>query len=203
MKTTLSCLASSQKRVYLYINNINHQAKQKPFYYHPIFACHTIKTSTYYFPRLPLLMKIKYHLIIYSTKKTLVMKNSNNTLHIFATVLVALFSIAFTTVAHATETSPVSVKFVGSVNSIPVFQLSFTNEKIEEYEITVTESNNIIYTEKIKGKKLVRKFQFVNNGSEEDVLQISIKNVSSKKVITYKINPATKVEVEKELVASL
>lgn len=131
------------------------------------------------------------------------MKNSNNALRIFATALVALFSVAFTAVAHATETFPVSVKYVGTINSIPVFQLSFTNEKVEEYEITVTESTDVIYTEKIKGRELVRKFQFVNNGSEEDVLQVSIKNVSTKKVITYKINPATSVEVEKELVASL
>jgi hypothetical protein len=131
------------------------------------------------------------------------MKNSNNSSRIFVTALVALFSVAFTTVAHATETSPVSVKYVGNLNSIPVFQLSFTNEKIEEYEITVTESTDVIYTEKIKGKELVRKFQFVNNGSEDDVLQLSIKNVTTKKVITYKINPATNVEVEKELVASL
>jgi hypothetical protein len=131
------------------------------------------------------------------------MKNSNISLRIFAIALTALFSTAFTNTAHAADTAPVSVKYVGTLNSIPVFQLSFTNEKSETYEITVTESNNVIYTEKITGKELVRKFQFVNDGSDEDVLKVSIKNVNTKKVITYKINPSTNIEVEKELVASL
>jgi hypothetical protein len=131
------------------------------------------------------------------------MKNSNTSLRIFVLALTALFSTAFTNAAHATETAPVSVKYVGTFNSIPVFQLSFTNEQPETYEITVTESNNVIYTEKITGKELVRKFQFINDGSGEDVLKVSIKNVNTKKVITYKINPSTHIEVEKELVASL
>jgi hypothetical protein len=117
------------------------------------------------------------------------MKNSNTSLRIFVLALTALFSTAFTNAAHATETAPVSVKYVGTFNSIPVFQLSFTNEQPETYEITV--------------KELVRKFQFINDGSGEDVLKVSIKNVNTKKVITYKINPSTHIEVEKELVASL
>ena len=134
------------------------------------------------------------------------MKNSKNNFRIFVAALAALFSTAFTSAAHATESTgngSVSVKYVGAVNNAPIFQLSFTNEKVEKYIITITDTDNTIYTETIKGKGLVRKFQFVNNGSEEDVLHVEIKNLSTNKVITYKINPATHVEVETELVASL
>lgn len=131
------------------------------------------------------------------------MKNSKNTFRIFVVALVALFSV---NAAHATNgsgNSPVSVKYVGSVNAAPVFQLSFTNETVEQYEIKIIEANEAIYTETVKGKGLVRKFQFVNNGSDEDVLKVQIKNISTNTVITYKINPNTKIDVETELVASL
>ncbi len=134
------------------------------------------------------------------------MKNSKNNFRIFFVALAVLFTTASTVAAHATASTgnvSVSVKCVGTVNNAPVFQLSFTNERVEKYIITITDSDNTIYTETIKGKGLVRKFQFVNNGSEEDVLHVEIKNLSTNKVITYKINPATNVEVETELVASL
>lgn len=134
------------------------------------------------------------------------MKNLKNNSRIFVAALAALFSTAFTTAAHATEktgNAAVSVKYVGAVNNAPIFQLSFTNEKDEQYVIKIADSDNTIYTETIKGKAQVRKFQFVNNGLEDDILSVEIINVSTHKSITYKINPATHVELETELVASL
>lgn len=135
------------------------------------------------------------------------MKNSKNNFSTFAVSLVTLFTVAGTTLAYATNNnsgnSPVSVKYVGTVNAAPIFQLSFTNETVEQYEIKIIEANDDIYTETITGKDLVRKFQFVNYGSDEGVLKVQIRNISTNIVITYKINPNTKVEVETELVASL
>lgn len=135
------------------------------------------------------------------------MKNSKNNFSTFAVALVTLFTVAGTTLAYATNNnsgnSPVSVKYVGTVNAAPIFQLSFTNETVEQYEIKIIEANDDIYTETITGKGLVRKFQFVNYGSDEGVLKVQIRNISTNIVITYKINPNTKVEVETELVASL
>ncbi len=135
------------------------------------------------------------------------MKNSKNNFSTFAVSLVTLFTVAGTTLAYATNNnsgnSPVSVKYLGTVNAAPIFQLSFTNETVEQYEIKIIEANDDIYTETITGKGLVRKFQFVNYGSDEGVLKVQIRNISTNIVITYKINPNTKVEVETELVASL
>lgn len=151
-------------------------------------------------------MKIKQHFIIIKLLKKLIMKNLKNNSRIFVAALAALFSTAFTTAAHATEktgNAAVSVKYVGAVNNAPIFQLSFTNEKDEQYVIKIADSDNTIYTETIKGKAQVRKFQFVNNGLEDDILSVEIINVSTHKSITYKINPATHVELETELVASL
>lgn len=134
------------------------------------------------------------------------MKNSKINFRIFVVVLVALCSTIFTTAAHATEktgNAAVSIKYVGAVNNAPVFQLSFTNEKEEQYIVKIADSENIVYSETIKGKGQLRKFQFVNNGLEDEVLSVEIINVSTRMSITYKINPATLVEVETELVASL
>lgn len=151
-------------------------------------------------------MKIKLHFIIIKLLKKQIMKNSKKNSRILMVALAALFITACTTVAHATEkkgNEAVSVKYVGAVNNAPIFQLSFTNEKDEKYIVKITDTDNTIYTETINGKAQVRKFQFVNNGSEDDILSVEIINVSTHKSITYKINPATHVEVETELVASL
>lgn len=134
------------------------------------------------------------------------MKNSKKNFQIFVVALVALFTVAGTTAAHATNNAgdaAVPVKYGSAVNAGPVFQLSFTNEREQQYEIKILEANEAIYTETITGKELVRKFQFINNGSDEDILKIQIKNISTKAVITYKINPTTTIEAETELVASL
>ena len=90
---------------------------------------------------------------------------------------------------------------------ISVFQLSFTNEITQEFLITITDKYNTIYTETIKGKGLVRKYKFVNEEasivSREDinVINVEIKNLSTNNVITYKINPNTRIQNEIELVA--
>lgn len=135
------------------------------------------------------------------------MKNSKNNFSIFVVALVTLLTVAGTTSAHATNNnsgnSPVTLKYVGSVNAAPIFQLSFAYETVERYEIKIIEANDDIYTETITGKGLVRNFQFVNNGSDEGVLKVQIRNIATNTIITYKINPNTKVEVETELVASL
>jgi Ca2+-binding RTX toxin-like protein len=134
------------------------------------------------------------------------MKNSKNNFRIFVIALAALFAAAGTNTATAIDNKgnlPVSVKYVGAVDNAPVFQLSFTNEKEEQYEIKVMDATDTIYTETVKGKGQVRKYQFVNNGNGDDVLLVQIRNTSTNAVITYKINPSSKVEAETELVATL
>lgn len=138
------------------------------------------------------------------------MTNSKNNFSIFVVALVALFSVSFSTAAHAadnTNSLPVNLKYLGASNNAPIFELSFTNEKVEEFEITVSDKSNTIYTETLKGKGLVRKYQFVSNeiagSSVEDEIVVTIKNTTTNTVVTYKVHPGAPVEAEKELVASL
>ena len=128
---------------------------------------------------------------------------------IFAAALITFFSVAFTPAAHAAENTsdvPVSVKYVGIAHNAPIFEFSFGNETVEEYEVTVSDKYNTIYSETIKGKGLVRKYQFVNNDSiiapADDEIVVTIKNISTKSVTTYTLHPGASTENEKELVAS-
>ena len=124
--------------------------------------------------------------------------------------LVALFCVAFISSANAENgynNFPVNIKYLGAAQNAPVFELSFTNEIVQEFQITITDKYNTIFTEKIKGKGLVRKYQFVNEDvsaiTKEDVnvINVEIRNLSTNNVITYKINPNTRVQSEIELVA--
>jgi hypothetical protein len=138
------------------------------------------------------------------------MKNSQRKFRNGVVALVALSGVAFTNAAHATKTNgtvPVIVKCVGTANDAAIFQLSFTNEKNEQYDVTISDKFNTVYYEKIKGIEQVRKFQFYSSdtdgGSIDDELTVVIRNRTTKAVTTYKILPNVKVERETELVAVL
>ena len=135
------------------------------------------------------------------------MKNSKNNFRIFAVALVALFSVALTPSAHATGNDPVTVKYVGASNNVAIFELAFTNEKEEQFEILITDKYNSLYYEKVKGTELSRKFQFVcsdaDDGSVNDEILVVITNTTTKEVSTYKILPNASIGKDNELVAKL
>ncbi|MBC7422034.1 MAG: hypothetical protein H7334_01125 [Ferruginibacter sp.] len=138
------------------------------------------------------------------------MKNSMINLRTLVVATIALFSVSFasaTSLEDGANNLPVNLKYLGANNNSPIFQLSFTNTDIEQFEITVTDKYNTIYTETVKGKGLVRKYQFVSNelngSSADDELVVEIKNTTTKSVVTYKIHPGAPANKETELVASL
>lgn len=138
------------------------------------------------------------------------MKNSQSKFRVLVVSLAALFGVTCTSVAHAGEATgnfPVTVKYVGALNNAPIFQLSFTNQTVEQFEIFITDKFNTIYYEKIKGKELVRNFQFLSNesegGSVDDEITVVIQNTATKVITTYKIQPNAHVEKNMQLVAKL
>lgn len=154
-------------------------------------------------------IEIEYYFIIIKPKK-LIMKILKNNYGLFTVIFFLLFSVTFMPTAHAENvynSFPVSIKYVGGVKNSPIFELSFTNEINQEFQIIITDKFNTLYTENITGKGLVRKFQFVNEeliGSSKDevtVLNVEIRNLTTNNVITYKINPDSGVQNEVELVA--
>lgn len=138
------------------------------------------------------------------------MKNSKINFRNLVVALVALLSVSITATANPAtgETSlPVNLKYLGAANNAPIFQLSFTNENVDAFEVTIKDKYNTIYSEVVKGKGLVRRYQFVNNEmsglvAEEDEIVVSIKNIATNNVVVYKLHPGSPVNAEKELVAS-
>lgn len=138
------------------------------------------------------------------------MKNSMINFRTLVVATIALFSVSFasaTSLEDGANNIPINLKYLGANNNSPIFQLSFTNTNIEQFEITVTDGYNTIYTETVKGKGLLRKYQFVSNelnsSSVDDELVVAIKNTTTKTVVTYKIHPGAPANKETELVASL
>ncbi len=138
------------------------------------------------------------------------MKNSKNNFRPLLVALVTLFNVAFTTAAHAKETTgtdPVTVKFVGTSNNVAIFEISFASDSLSQYEISISDNFGRIYYEKVKGKDLSRKFQFVNNvadgGYADDEILVSIKNIATKEVSTYKILPNASTGKENNFIAKL
>ena len=138
------------------------------------------------------------------------MKNSKNNFRIFVVALVALFSVALTSSATAADTKgtdPVVVKYVGASDNVAIFELSFTNEKEEQFEIMITDKYNSLYYEKVKGTELSRKFQFLSTeadgGSVNDEILVVITNTTTKEVSTYKILPNASIGKDNDLVAKL
>lgn len=103
--------------------------------------------------------------------------------------------------------TPSSLKFVGKVNDRPVFQLNLNNSESEQYFIDIKdENNNVLYSEKVKGANLSRRYQL--DVSDADLasagfgVKVEVTSAKTHKTIVYKISSQTKVS-ENIVVAQL
>jgi GTP cyclohydrolase FolE2 len=125
----------------------------------------------------------------------------------FRTVIAAVMSIFIIalTPAHAEGGKgnglQVDVKWIGFQNDSPVFQLSFANEEADEFYISIRDNHsNIIYSEKVKGINLSRKFQLVNEEQEEGDISFEISSKKTGKTVKYKVNTTTRVISDTQVV---
>lgn len=91
---------------------------------------------------------------------------------------------------------PVELKFIGNIKNQPVFQLSLNNSEVEEYSISIKdEYQNLIYSEKVKGVNLSRKYQLAVDEADfgSGGVTIEITSVKTHKPQAYKISSSTKV----------
>jgi hypothetical protein len=111
------------------------------------------------------------------------------------------------TFAETRTDTPSSLKFVGKVNDRPVFQLSLNNSDAEQYFINIKdENNNVLYSERVKGTNLSRRYQL--DVSDADLasagfgIKVEVTSARTHKTTTYKISSQTKVS-ENIVVAQL
>ena len=124
------------------------------------------------------------------------MKTIKNTHRSFIVALALIFTLtASNNVKAAGENDyvPVAFRYVGVANNAPVFQLSFSNEQVESFTVTIKSKDNIIFFEKLKGtnKTLLRKYQFINEGAtynDDEQITIEVRNTTTNKLVTYTFN---------------
>ena len=138
------------------------------------------------------------------------MKTIKNTHRSFIVALALIFTLtASNNVKAAVENDyvPVAFRYVGVANNAPVFQLSFSNEQVESFTVTIKSKDNIIFFEKLKGtnKTLLRKYQFINEGAtynDDEQITIEVKNTTTNKVVTYTFNVNEAASKGNDLIAA-
>ena len=98
------------------------------------------------------------------------MKQALKTTKMVTMGLFTLCTMALTHVAYAgvKTDDPIEFKFIGKVNSSPVFQLNLNNDGTEVYFITIKDaSNSVLYSEKVKATDVnySRKYQLDVDGN--------------------------------------
>ena len=112
------------------------------------------------------------------------------------------FFLAITTMparAFANETkvqseSPVEVRYLGLVDSRPVFQVNIDNATEDDVYFSLKdEDGNVIYSERFKDRKLSRKFQLNAFDTNNMKVIMSLFSRNDKKSQTFEISNVTTV----------
>ena len=89
--------------------------------------------------------------------------------------------------------NPEEFKFIGNTNNHPVFQLSLNNDEAGSYFINIKDENgNVLYSEKISGVNLSRKYQLDIDDAESNdpgfELSVEVTSEKTHKTQVYKIS---------------
>jgi hypothetical protein len=102
---------------------------------------------------------------------------------------------------------PAELTFLGKVQNRPVFQLNLKNAEEGEYFISIKDENrSIIFSERIKGIDLSRKYQLAIDDADLSSstfgVSVEVTNAKTHKTDVYKISSKTQM-VENIVVAKL
>ena len=112
----------------------------------------------------------------------------------YKTLAIALFAVLSVATTFANDGSKatksgIELKFIGNVESQPVFQLNVNNTEDDEYFVTFRdEQNNVLYSGKLKGTNITKNFQLSNEDGIENTMSVEVKSRKSNKSEVYKIN---------------
>ncbi len=120
------------------------------------------------------------------------MKKQTLNIRTLAFALIALVTVAFATPALANnekDEKPVQLTFIGNLNNQPVYKLDLNNLNEAEYSIVIKDAaGEVLYTEKVKGTNISRKFQLNTSEVEENDLRFEVVNRKSNAVSIYAIS---------------
>lgn len=128
------------------------------------------------------------------------MKQAMNKTKMITMGLFALCTMGLsqTTFAGLKNGEPAELKFIGNIKSQPVFQLTLNNTEPDEYSISIKdEYQNVLYTEKVKGINLSRKYQLAIDEADLGFggfgVTVEVTSAKTHKTQTYKISSSTRL----------
>lgn len=126
------------------------------------------------------------------------------TMGLFTLCTMGLTNVTF---AGTKPDNPAELKYIGKTENHPVFQLNLNNNTAEEYYINIKDANyNVLYSEKLKGENLSRKYQLDIDESDLSApdfgVRIEVTSAKTHKTEVYKISSQTNV-TENIVVAKL
>jgi hypothetical protein len=90
---------------------------------------------------------------------------------------------------------PVELKYVGTIQNKPLFQLSFTGDAVQnEFVINITDVyGNPLYKENIKGEVFTKKFLLNTDEIGDETIRFEISCKKSGKTVAYEVNRQTRM----------
>ncbi|MEO8416112.1 MAG: hypothetical protein ABI472_20795 [Ginsengibacter sp.] len=121
--------------------------------------------------------------------------------------ILCTIGLAQATFAGASTGDPAELKFIGKIRNQPVFQLSLHNTEAGEYFINIKDENyNVLYSEKVKGENLSRKYQLDIDEADLNApnfgVRVEVTSARTHKTQVYKVSSHISV-VENIVVAKL
>lgn len=125
------------------------------------------------------------------------MKTVMNNFRKMTIIFVTTFMLAFTTAGKADTIgalgeTPAVLKYIGSVNNQPIFQLTLNNTESDEFYITVKDAaGTLVYTESVTGKEVTRKYRLNTDEIEVAGLKFEVRSKNNNSKFAYTIQKNT------------
>ena len=122
------------------------------------------------------------------------------------TFLAAIFLIGLSSSAQAQDTdtpviSPVEIRYLGTVDDQPVFQVDFDNATEKNVRVSITDENGILlYGGRSNEKKFSKKFKFEKAGIDPVKLTFTLTTGKERQSQVFEIN--TKVWTVRDVVVT-
>jgi hypothetical protein len=118
-------------------------------------------------------------------------------------VTTALFFNSSATAGDDRQSATVELKYVGSVNNKPVFQLNLLNNGVDkEFFVNITDDlGNVLYKARFKNNSSKKFMLNTDEINLDDMIRFEVIGKTTNKKFTYEINRSTRTSDETSVVA--
>lgn len=125
------------------------------------------------------------------------MKTVINTLSRTAIVLLAVFTMSFSTntgTPGKKADNPAELKYIGSIDNQPQFQLNFKNSESEEFLVIIRNKHSeVLYKENIKGANISRRYRLNTDDFDSTGITFEVVNKKTKSRVAYTVNETSRL----------